>query len=91
MQDGIEACRNTLANCYFDKVRTKHGVNCLKSYSKKWSEENQTFLTRPDHNWASHGADAFRTLAVGLRKSESPVRKMTEEARTAQVEYDIFA
>lgn len=91
LQDGIEACRNTLANCYFDKVRTKHGVNALKSYSKKWSEENQTFSTRPDHNWASHGADAFRTLAVGLRKSESRVSKMTEEARMAQVEYDIFA
>ena len=29
----------------------------------------QTFRDRPLHDWASHGADAFRYLAMGLREA----------------------
>lgn len=36
------------------------------------SEKSKVFALRPLHNWASHGADAFRTMAVihtGLAES----------------------
>jgi hypothetical protein len=29
-------------------------------------DRNGCWSSRPLHNWASHGADAFRTLATGL-------------------------
>lgn len=89
ISDGIEACRNLLARCWFDRVRCKEGVNGLKSYTKKWDEEKQTYSTRPEHDWASHPADAFRTLAVGLRAE--PNRKVKPGERMCQTEYDIFA
>ena len=60
IEDGIEAVRKALPNCYFDKEKTSMGVEALKAYSKKWDEKNQCFKNRPTHNFASHPADAFR-------------------------------
>ena len=60
IEDGIEAVRKALPNCYFDKQNTSMGVEALKAYSKKWDEKNQCFKNRPTHNFASHPADAFR-------------------------------
>ena len=60
IEDGIEAVRKALPNCYFDKQNTSMGVEALKAYSKKWDEKNQCFKNRPIHNFASHPADAFR-------------------------------
>jgi hypothetical protein len=64
--DGIEAARTILPRCWFDKIKTKDGIEALKSYRKKYSPKFKTFQTTPIHDWSSHGADAFRTLAVGL-------------------------
>jgi phage terminase large subunit len=60
IEDGIEAVRKALPNCYFDKEKTAMGIEALKAYSKKWDEKNQCFKNRPIHNFASHPADAFR-------------------------------
>jgi len=71
--DGIQAVRNLLDRCWFDKhncnqgkVGSFRGIESLKNYQKKWDSKNKTYLQTPKHDWASHGADAFRTLAVGL-------------------------
>jgi len=57
---GIEAVRNSLDNCYFDKNRCKYGIDCLRQYRKQFDDRMQTFKNKPLHDWASHGADAFR-------------------------------
>lgn len=67
IEDGIEAVRNILPKCVFDHTRTQRGVSCLRSYRKEWDSANQTFRGRPLHDWASHGADAFRYFAMGRR------------------------
>ena len=36
----------------------------LKSYRKDWDEHRGVWMSKPRHDWASHGADAFRTGAV---------------------------
>jgi hypothetical protein len=47
-------------------------------YRKDWHEEKKTFAVRPRHDWASHGADAFRYLAVGVRPTQlAPRPKIT--------------
>lgn len=66
--DQIDAARRLLPRCYFDAEGTARGVECLENYSRKWDEKNKVFLAQPLHNWASHGADAFQTLAIGLRE-----------------------
>ncbi len=57
---GIEAVRNNLDKCYFDKNKCKYGIDCLRQYRKQFDDRMQTFKNKPLHDWASHGADAFR-------------------------------
>ena len=64
IEDGIEIVRKTLTQCYFDKNKTYQGVEALKAYQKKWDEKNQCFKNRQTHNFASHPADAFRTVCT---------------------------
>lgn len=63
VNDGIEAARNILSKCWFDKSRCEKGIEALINYSKEFDEINKVYRNRPLHNWASHGADAFRCLA----------------------------
>lgn len=63
---GIDASRNILNRCWFDEKKCSQGIKCLENYKKEWDERTATWRSNPLHNWASHGADAFRTLATGL-------------------------
>jgi len=55
-EDGISAARGLLGVCWFDKTRTKSGLAALRAYKRSKTG-------RPVHDWASHPADGFRTLA----------------------------
>lgn len=70
VMDGIEQARVILANCIFDEAETEQGVKCLEHYRKEWNDKLGAWRDNPLHDWASHGADAFRYLAVveGRRK-----------------------
>ena len=59
---GIENCREMLGYCWFDEEKTDEGRKCLESYKKEWDEKHNCYKTQPLHDWASHGADAFRTM-----------------------------
>jgi len=61
--DGINSARGILPYCWFDREKTERGWKCLKNYHKELDEKRQAFKW-PDHDWSSHGADAFRYLAV---------------------------
>lgn len=63
VSDGIECVRNTLPRCWFDADKCGTGIESLKSYRKEWNDEMKCFSSRPLHDWASHGADAFRYFA----------------------------
>lgn len=68
VEDGIQAARAILSKCYFDKVKCYRGIECLKSYQKVWDEKNGIFQDKPKHDEYSHGADAFRYLALSISK-----------------------
>lgn len=68
IMDGIQAVRNVLSRCWIDKDKCERGLSALRSYHKEWDEDNQVYKNRPEHDWSSHGADAFRTFAVGYRE-----------------------
>ena len=65
IEDGIEAVRKALPNCWFDKEKCKTGIEYLKAYQKRWDDKNQCFKNKPMHNYASHCADSFRTGIIG--------------------------
>lgn len=71
VDDGIQAVRRLLPRCVFAEATTVKGRKALWGYRREWDEQGQAFRPRPVHDWASHGADAFRTLAMGLRPSGS--------------------
>jgi hypothetical protein len=62
--DGIEAGRNILSRVWFDEERCKQGIKCLRNYRKEFDQKKNVFKDNPLHDWASHGADAFRMFAV---------------------------
>jgi len=64
IEDGIDAGRNILSRCWFDKIKCERGLNALKSYHKEWDEDNKCYRNHPEHDWSSNGADSFRYFAV---------------------------
>ena len=63
IDDGIEAGRTIFSRCYFHERAVTRGLLCLHEYRKEWDEDRGEFKLKPFHNWASNGADAFRTMA----------------------------
>lgn len=64
IEDGIEAARVLIPRCWFDADKCDRGIEALKSYRKKYDDKLRTWSSSPLHDWASHGADAFRYLAI---------------------------
>ena len=68
LMDGIQAGRHTIPLAYFDVDRCAKGIECLRQYQAEWDEDLRTFKRSPLHNWASHGADAWRVLGMSWRE-----------------------
>lgn len=64
--DGIEAARTFFASCWFDAEKCADGIQCLRNYRYDVDPETQQYSQKPLHDWASHGADAFRYAAVSM-------------------------
>jgi phage terminase large subunit len=67
IEDGIQAVRSLLPNCYFNGQTCLQGIQCLDFYRKKWNEAMKVYYDTPQHDKHSHGADAFRYAAMGIR------------------------
>jgi len=65
-EDGIETVRKILPNCWFNETNCSDGIEALRQYRKEYNVKDETFKVQPLHDWASHPADAFRTLAMGI-------------------------
>ena len=60
---GIDRAREVFPRCYFNAKRTDRLVECLKRY--RWNISQKTGEAQhPLHDEFSHGADAFRYLAL---------------------------
>jgi phage terminase large subunit len=67
IEDGIQQARTMLAKCWFDEENCKRGIEALRQYRRDFDEKNKAWRSRPLHDWTSHGADAFRYMAVGYK------------------------
>ncbi len=70
VDDGIQAVRRLIPYCWFDP-KTKRGVDALRNYRRQYDDKRQVYWDKPLHDWASHAADAFRYLAVGMNETTS--------------------
>ena len=64
LMDGINAARNLIPRCWFDREKCFTGVEALKLYRSEYNEIKQVLSNAPLHDWTSHAADSFRYLAV---------------------------
>jgi hypothetical protein len=62
--DHIDVARTVLRRCFFDPVKCKYGLECLRQYKSVWDDKKGVARIAPDHDWTSHSADAFRYLAT---------------------------
>ena len=71
--DGINAVRTIFPLVWFDEARCAIGLKALRSYRYELmvdsrDDAQRQFSAQPLHDWASHAADAFRYLAMGLKQ-----------------------
>ena len=64
--DAIDAGRRIINWCRFDEEGCAFGLESLRSYKKEWDEKTHEFKKTPLHDWTSHGATAFITLAMSV-------------------------
>lgn len=68
VHEGINAVRTILPQCRFDADKCADGLHALRRYQWGPKPENGVLKREPLHNEASHGADAFRALALGIKQ-----------------------
>lgn len=81
---GIDQVRNIFNRCWFDERKCVQGIKAIENYKKEWNDRQGCWASQPLHNWASHGADAFRTLATGLHFITG--KRAPEDVQRAQLE-----
>lgn len=59
----IEEARHLFPSIWFNEATTAHGLDALGWYHEKRDEHRDVGLG-PEHDWSSHGADAFGLMCV---------------------------
>ena len=59
----VASGRRLFASCWFNEETTSPGLDALGWYHEKRDEARQIGLG-PEHDWASHGADAFGLMCI---------------------------
>lgn len=78
LNDGIAASRLIFRDVWFHEERCSEGIRALKSYHRKYDEDKKAYSDEPEHDWASHYADAFRCFAMKAER-KSLKQKFTKE------------
>lgn len=71
----IEAVRRVLPRCWFNEAPTEAGRDALGYYHERKDELRNVGLG-PEHDWSSHGSDAFGLMAICY---EEPRARIAEE------------
>ncbi len=71
----IEAARRRFPAIWFNETPTQAGRDALGWYHEKKDDERGIGLG-PDHDWSSHGADAFGLMCVAYQepKKQAPIK-----------------
>ncbi len=88
VEDGIHAARLLIPRCHFDRDNCRDGLEALRHYHRAYNEKTRKFRDAPVHDWSSHGADAFRTAAIGL---ETKTAHQSAPQRDAVMDYNPYA
>lgn len=70
----IEAVRRHFPSCWFNAETTQGGLDALGWYHER-RDETRGIGLGPEHDWASHGADAFGLMAISAEAQFPPARR----------------
>ncbi len=84
VEDGINAVKNILPKCYFDREKCEDGLESLRNYKTKYDEVND--VMKRLHDWSSHAADGFREFAVNVFN----LKDRQKGSSNSEVNYDPF-
>lgn len=73
----IEAGRRLFGSMWFNEATTQPGLEALGWYHEKRHDERNVGLG-PEHDWSSHGADAFGLMCVAYEEPQAQ-RKATPQ------------
>jgi phage terminase large subunit len=66
--DSINAARTIFPTCWFDREHAADGITCLRHYRYDVDPDTKQFSRSPRHDHYSHGADAFRYIALMIKE-----------------------
>jgi len=84
VEEGIHAARMLFPRCWFDATKCAAGLDALMHYRRDYNERLGEFKATPVHDAASHGADAFRYLAVWHKTPEAERKAMLDRVSLPQ-------
>lgn len=67
VEDGINAARTVFPNVWIDAEKCADGLQSLRHYRYEVDPDGGGLKRKPLHDEASHGADAWRYMAVSLK------------------------
>lgn len=88
VQQGIDAARLILPTCVFD-VKADAGVSALRAYKRSYNELTKSFQDKPNHDWASDGADAFRYLSLVAAQKDGKLDAKPKEPLDFAMKYSL--
>ena len=77
--DGIDAARLRFNRMWFDADNCARGIDCLRMYRAEFDDKNGVLRSKPLHDWASHGADAFRCGVMGADDAVAQSKPMARK------------
>jgi hypothetical protein len=87
VDDGIHASRMLLERTWFDAEECALGIERLEGYRAEFVELKGVFRKTPVHDMCSHGADSWRTGAMGLVSQSKRDRFSTSRNSHLDFEY----
>ena len=80
LEEGINQGRLLLGKASIDEKKCAAGIEALSAYRWDYNQRIDELKSTPVHDWASHGADAWRYAAVSMR---------TADQRPKPIKYDL--
>lgn len=77
----IEAARRVFPAIWFDGDTTESGREALGWYHERKSDDSREIGLGPDHDWSSHGADAFGLMAIAYEEPAPQRKKASGNSR----------
>lgn len=78
----IEAARRLFPSIWFNQNTTQGGLDALGWYHER-KDETRNIGLGPEHDWASHGADAFGLMCVAYEAPEQEQQERRASRRSA--------